>query len=166
MKNVKKLFLLAVMFLSTSFAFAQSQDFITPATSNLKGIWQMHFYVSGSADIPGSLRAGNTFKILSEDGYVTNFTVVPNKGAIITGFGTYKQLSDHQYTEYMIRNIHMPELNGTEYTMEYELKDNGTLIVLKFHVNKDKYGNVLDTWYYETWKRVEMPAEFPEDLVR
>jgi len=24
----------------------------------------------------------------------------------------------------------------------------------------------LNTWYYETWKRVEMPAKFPEDIVR
>jgi len=24
----------------------------------------------------------------------------------------------------------------------------------------------LNAWYYETWKRVEMPAKFPEDIVR
>ena len=27
-------------------------------------------------------------------------------------------------------------------------------------------GNELNTWYYETWKRLGMPAKFPEDIVR
>ena len=25
---------------------------------------------------------------------------------------------------------------------------------------------IWQPWYYETWKRVEMPAKFPEDIVR
>lgn len=166
MKQYGKYFLWAVMLLLASNLYGQSRDFITPSMNNLKGIWQMHFYVSGSPDIPGTLKAGNTFKILSEDGYVTNFTVIANKGAIITGYGTYKQISNNAYKEYMIKNIHLPMLDGTEYTMEYELKDDGKLIVLKFYVEKDKNGNTLDAWYYETWKRVEMPDVYPEDLVR
>ncbi len=166
MRNYSKYLLLAVMLLLTSNVFGQSKDFVTPSDTNLKGIWQMCFYVSGSPDSPGSLKAGNTFKILSEDGYVTNFTIIPNKGALITGFGTYEKIVDGQYKEYMIKNIHLPMLNGRDYVMEYELKENGTLMVLKFYIDKDVDGNTLDTWYYETWKRVEMPDEYPEDLVR
>ena len=57
-------------------------------------------------------------------------------------------------------------LDGRDYIMEYELKDDGKLIVLKFYIDKDKEGNTLDAWYYETWKRVEMPPVYPQDLVR
>ena len=37
---------------------------------------------------------------------------------------------------------------------------------LKYFIKNDLNGNELNTWYYETWKRVEMPAKFPEDIVR
>ena len=50
-------------------------------------------------DIPGELKPGNTFKVLTDDGHITNFTVIPNKGAIITGEGLYEQTSDNTYVE-------------------------------------------------------------------
>ena len=37
---------------------------------------------------------------------------------------------------------------------------------LKYFIKNDLNGNELNAWYYETWKRVEMPAKFPEDIVR
>ena len=48
---------------------------------------------------------------------------------------------------------------------EFEMKGNDCLY-LKYFIKNDWNGNELNTWYYETWKRVEMPAEFPEDIVR
>ena len=46
-----------------------------------------------------------------------------------------------------------------------EIKDNDYLH-LKYFIKNDLNGNELNAWYYETWKRVEMPAKFPEDIVR
>ena len=39
-------------------------------------------------------------------------------------------------------------------------------MVLKFFVKTDKDGNEINSWYYETWKRVKMPPVYPKDLVR
>ena len=82
--------LLVVAFFSmvATVSFAQKKERLNAA--NLKGIWQMCFYVSETPDSPSTLRAGNTFKILSDDGVITNFTVIPGRGAIVTGVGTYK----------------------------------------------------------------------------
>ena len=49
--------------------------------------------------------------------------------------------------------------------ISFEIKDNDYLC-LKYFIKNDLNGNELNTWYYETWKRVEMPAKFPEDIVR
>ena len=40
------------------------------------------------------LKPSNTFKVLSDDGRIVNFTMSPGKDAIITGYGTYQQLTD------------------------------------------------------------------------
>lgn len=133
--------------------------------ANLKGVWQMCFYVSESPDIPGELRPGNTFKVLSEDGYITNFTVIPNKGAVITGHGTYEQVSDSIYHENIVRSIHLPMLNDQVNALQFDISDD-KLLWLKFYIEKDEYGNTVDTWYHEVWKRVEMPDKYPENLVR
>ena len=42
----------------------------------------------------------------------------------------------------------------------------GDVMVLKFFVKTDKDGNEINSWYYETWKRVKMPPVYPKDLVR
>ena len=103
----KKLFLLMIAFLliGTSRVVGQEKSDVTPV--NLKGIWQMCFYVSGTPQVPGELKPSNSFKILSDDG-----------------------------------------------------------MVLKFFVKTDKDGNEINSWYYETWKRVKMPPVYPKDLVR
>jgi len=49
--------------------------------------------------------------------------------------------------------------------LEFEMKG-GDVMVLKFFVKTDKDGNDINSWYYETWKRVKMPAAYPKDLVR
>jgi hypothetical protein len=33
-------------------------------------------------------------------------------------------------------------------------------------VKYDTQGNEIDSWYYETWKKVVMPDKIPEGLVR
>ena len=89
MKQHYSFIILAAMLLGVINVMAQETDSsFKPA--NLKGIWQMCFYVSESPDIPGELKPGNTFKVLTDDGHITNFTVIPNKGAIITGEGLYE----------------------------------------------------------------------------
>lgn len=164
MKQHYSFIILAAVLLGVTNVMAQrTNKGFKPAP--LKGVWQMCFYVSESPDVPGEFKPGNTFKILTEDGHLTNFTVIPNKGAIITGEGLYHQTSDNTYIEEITRSIHLPMLNGKTNTLTFDIQDDG-LLKLKFYIEKDQYGNTVDTWYYETWKRVKMPATYPEDLVR
>ena len=164
MKQHYSFIILAAMLLGVINVMAQETDSsFKPA--NLKGIWQMCFYVSESPDIPDELKPGNTFKVLTDDGHITNFTVIPNKGAIITGEGLYEQTSDNTYVENISRSIHLPMLNGKPNTLTFEIQEN-RLLKLKFYIEKDEYGNTVDTWYHEIWMRVNMPPKYPKDLVR
>ena len=150
---MKKLYfftMLSIMLLAVTGATAQKKTKFKPA--DLKGIWQLCHYVSESPDVPGSLKPSNTFKVLSDDGRIVNFTIIPGSDAIITGYGIEK-------------NIHLPMLDNQDNILEFEIKDNDYLH-LKYFIKNDLNGNELNAWYYETWKRVEMPAKFPEDIVR
>ena len=69
------------------------------------------------------------------------------------------------YKESIEKNIHLPMLDNQDNILEFEIKDNDYLH-LKYFIKNDLNGNELNAWYYETWKRVEMPAKFPEDIVR
>ena len=144
-------------------AMAQKKTKFKPA--ELKGIWQLCHYVSESPDVAGYLKPSNTFKVLSDDGRIVNFTLIPGSDAIITGYGTWKQLTNNSYKESIEKNIHLPMLDHKDNILEFEIKDNDYLY-LKFFIQKDLNGNELNTWYNETWKRVGMPDKFPEDIVR
>ena len=144
------LLLIAFMLIGTSRVMGQNKSAVAPA--DLKGIWQMCFYVSGVPNTPGELK-------------FTNMTVIPNHGAIIIGAGTYKQTAENAYTEHVEKNLHLPQLVGSDNILEFEMKG-GDVMVLKFFVKTDKDGNDINSWYYETWKRVKMPAAYPKDLVR
>lgn len=133
--------------------------------TDLAGIWQMCFYMSSDPNLPGELKPSNSFKILSDDGKFTNMTIVPNKGAIVIGSGTYKQTAPNAFTEHVEKNLHLPQLVGVDNVLEFEMKS-GEVMVLKFFVKTDENGNQIDSWYYETWKKVKMPAVYPKDLVR
>ena len=83
----------------------------------------------------------------------------------LTGYGTYQQLTDNSYKESIEKNIHLPMLDHKDNILEFEIGDDGVMY-LKYFIAKDLNGNELNTWFHETWKRVGMPAKFPEDLVR
>ena len=70
----KKLFLLMIAFLLIGTSRVVGQEKSDAAPVNLKGIWQMCFYVSGTPQVPGELKPSNSFKILSDDGKFTNMT--------------------------------------------------------------------------------------------
>ena len=165
-KTMKRHFLFVLMtmvlLLGSGRAMAQSSEF-TPA--NLEGIWQMCFYVSGDPNIPGELKPSNSFKILSDDGKFTNMVMIPNKGAIIIGSGTYKQTAPNAFTEHVEKNLHLPQLVGVDNVLEFDMKG-GEVMVVKFFVQKDNDGNEINSWYYETWKKVKMPNAYPKDLIR
>ena len=144
----KKLFLLMIAFLLIGTSRVVGQEKSDAAPVNLKGIWQMCFYVSGTPQVPGELKPSNSFKILSDDGKFTNMTMIPN-----------------HYTEHVEKNLHLPQLVGVDNILEFEMKG-GDVMVLKFFVKTDKDGNEINSWYYETWKRVKMPPVYPKDLVR
>ena len=163
---MKKLYfftVLAIMLMAVTGAMAQKKTKFKPA--ELKGIWQLCHYVSESPDVAGYLKPSNTFKVLSDDGRIVNFTLIPGSDAIITGYGTRKQLTNNSYKESIEKNIHLPMLDNKDNILEFEIKDNDYLY-LKFFIQKDLNGNELNTWYNETWKRVGMPDKFPEDIVR
>ena len=161
---MKKLYfftILMAMLLMVTGVMAQKKAKFQPA--NLKGIWQL--YVSELPDVPGVLKPSNTFKVLSDDGRIVNFTIIPGQDAIITGYGTYKQVTEHSYKESIEKNIHLPMLDNKDNILEFEIEYND-LLHLKYFIAKDLNGNELNSWFHETWKRVEMPAVFPEDIVR
>ncbi|EJW94578.1 hypothetical protein EVA_17312, partial [gut metagenome] len=137
------------MLLVSGGAMAQKRGNFKAA--DLKGIWQLCHYVSESSNIPGELKPSNTFKVLSDDGRIVNFTVIPGSDAIITGYGTWKQLTDDSYKESIEKNIHLPMLDNKDNILQFEIKDN--YLYLKFFIKKDLNGNELNAWYYETWKR-------------
>lgn len=164
--NMKKVYfftMLTVMLLVVTGAMAQKKTKFQPA--NLKGIWQLCHYVSEVPDVPGELKPSNTFKVLSDDGRIVNFTIIPGSDAIITGYGTYEQLTDKSYKESIQKNIHLPMLDNQNNILEFEIVD-GELLYLKYYIAKDLNGNELNSWFHETWKRLNMPSKYPEDLVR
>lgn len=163
MKKLYLFTLLSVILFAVTSVTGQEKKNFEPA--DLKGIWQLCHYVSESPEVPGELKPSNTFKVLSDDGKIVNFTLIPASDAIITGFGTYEQLTDNTYKESMQKNIHLPMLDHKDNILEFEIKDKDYLH-LKFFIKKDLNGNELNAWYYETWKRVRMPAKFPEDIIR
>ena len=154
-------FLAMFLLLGTGRVMAQSEA----VSSKLVGVWQMCFYVSDKPDVPGDLRPSNCFKILGGDGTFINMNVIPNYGAIIQGLGTFKETAPNAYTEHVEKNLHLPQLVGVDNVLEYEMKGDDVM-VLKYFVKTDKEGNELNTWYYETWKRVRMPAKYPSAFVR
>lgn len=158
------LFILVALFLwvGTGRVVAQTEAM---ATTELNGIWQMCFYVSNDPDIPGELKPSNSFKILSDDGKFANLTVIPNQGAIIIGSGTYAKTAPNAFTEHVVKNLHLPQLVGQDNVLEYEMKGDDVMLV-KFFVKKDEEGHDLNSWFYETWKKVKMPKAYPENLVR
>lgn len=163
MKRKYFITMLAAMLLAVTGAMAQQNTSFKPA--NLKGIWQLCHYVSDTPGVPGILKPSNTFKVLSDDGRIVNFTLIPGKDAIITGYGTYVQLTDNSYKESIEKNIHLPMLDNKDNVLEFELSNDG-LMRLKYFISKDLNGNELNSWFHETWKRVVMPPKFPEDIVR
>ena len=162
--KIRYFFLVAfLMLLAVGNSMAQAVQEKTPV--NLQGVWQMCFYRSASPDVPGELKTSNSLKILSDDGHFTNI-VMMQTGAITIGYGDYYLKYTGVYTEVIEKNIHLPQLNGAKNDLHFELKENGNLMYLKYYLATDIDGNQLNTWCYEIWKRVEMPAEYPHDIVR
>lgn len=155
--------LIALLLGVTGESMAQEKQNFKPA--ELKGIWQLCHYVSEEQGIPGMLKPSNTFKVLTADGHIVNFTLIPGKDAIVTGYGMYEQLTDNTYRESIEKNIHLPMLDNKDNILEFEI-ENGEIMYLKYFIAKDLNGNELNTWYHETWKRLSMPSKFPEGIVR
>lgn len=161
MKMRKFLFLALSLLVVSGSALAQSAEKVPVS---LNGVWQMCFYRSNSPDVAGELKTSNSLKILSDDGRFTNLVMMPH-GAIIIGEGTYEMTSEKSYTEIVERNLHLPQLNGKKNVMEFEMKDDGIMVV-KYFLKEDINGNRIDSWCYETWKRVSMPEKYPENIIR
>ncbi len=138
---MKKLYfftMLSIMLLAVTGAMAQKKTKFKAA--DLKGIWQLCHYVSESPDVPGALKPSNTFKVLSDDGRIVNFTIIPGSDAIITGYGMWKQLTDDSYKESIEKNIHLPMLDNQDNILEFEIKDSETRPIMDgFRKNNVNY---------------------------
>ena len=156
-------FLFVLILLLTGSVSVMGQKHSKP---DIRGIWQMCFYVSSNQDMVGELKPSNSFKMLTDNGRFINMTVIPNHGAIIIGEGKYKVNSDSVYTEHVEKSIDLPQLSGADNVLHFSLKDSNELMVLKYFIAKDNNGNEINSWVYETWKKVEMPLRVPQDLVR
>ena len=169
MKMRSFLLLALLLLVASGNALAQKTEKVPVS---LNGVWQMCFYRSNSPDVAGELKTSNSFKILSDDGRFTNMVMMPH-GAIIIGEGTYEVDSEKSYTEIVERNLHLPQLNGNHLPqlngkkniMEFEMKDDGIMVV-KYFLKEDINGNRIDSWCYETWKKVTMPEKYPENIIR
>ena len=160
--KMRNFILMALMMLVASgSALAQKTEKVPVS---LNGIWQMCFYRSNSPTVAGELKTSNSLKILSDDGRFTNM-VMMHHGAIIIGEGRYEMTSENSYTEIVERNLHLPQLNGKKNLMQFEMMDEGIMVV-KYFLKEDINGNKIDSWCYETWKKVEMPDEYPENIIR
>ena len=140
---------------------AKAQDF-TPAP--LEGIWQLCHYVAENPDDEGILRPSFTFKVLTDDHRITNFTVIPGQSAIITGIGSWEQLTDNTYKESIEKNIHLPMLDNQDNVLTFRMEQD--VMYLSYYIEKDLNGNIIEATYHETWQRVTMPDVFPEDITR
>ena len=120
---MKKLYfftMLSIMLLAVTGATAQKKTKFKAA--DLKGIWQLCHYVSESPDVPGALKPSNTFNVLSYVGLFVKFTFIPGAVAIISGYGTYKQLTDDSYKESIEKNIHLPMLDNPAIFLNFWIK--------------------------------------------
>ena len=155
--------IVAALCLNTWGIYAQEIQEKVPTALN--GVWQMCFYSSSSPDIPGELRTGNSLKILSNDGRFTNIVMMP-QGAILIGYGTYSIDSDSTYTEYVEKNIHLPQLDTKPNKMYFSLGEGNDLMFVKYFLSSDRNDNRIDAWCHEIWRRVEMPTTYPENIIR
>ena len=139
-----------------------AQDWFNETTpKSLQGVWQMCFYSSSLPALPGELKSSNSLKILGEGGEFTNVVMMPT-GSIITGSGTYTLDSDSTFTEHVKKNIHLPELDGKDNVMHFELAENGKLMFVKF--KSSEAGD--DVWSHEIWRKIDMPSTYPTDIER
>ena len=162
--KIRYFFLVAfLMLLAVGNSMAQAVQEKTPV--NLQGVWQMCFYRSNSPDIPGELKTSNSLKILSDDGRFINLLMMQT-GAVILGYGTYEMNSEGVYTECVEKNVHLPQLNGKKNEMHFDLKENGTLMYVKYFLESDANGNKIDSWCNEIWKKGEMSPVYPGDELR
>ena len=161
MKKRNIFFLALLLLVASGNVLAQKAEKVPVS---LNGVWQMCFYRSNSPDVAGELKTSNSLKILSDDGRFTNMVMMPH-GAIIIGEGRYEVNSEKSYTEIIEKNLHLPQLNGKRNVMEFEMKDDGIMVV-KYFLKEDVNGNKIDSWCFETWKRVTMPDKYPENIIR
>jgi len=153
---------IAVLSLFMGIGHSYAQDLFSDGTPvSLKGVWQMCFYSSSLPALPGDLKPSNSLKILGEGGEFTNVVMMPT-GAIIIGSGTYTQNNDSIFTEHVKKNIHLPELDGKDNVMHFELAENGTLMFVKF--KSSEAGD--EVWSHEIWRKIGMPSSYPTDIVR
>lgn len=166
MKRFIMTFVALVVATTSMWTSAQNIGFPKDEANPLVGIWQMCFYVSETPESKGELRSGHSYKILTKEGQMINLVNIPTQGSIILGFGTWEVVSERAFVEHITKTLDNPVLNNSDNVLEYSLSEDGNLLELKFYIEKDENGNVIDCWFHETWRRIVMPEVCPPDLIR
>ena len=120
----------------------RAQDKAAFEPAHLEGIWQLCHYVSENPEIPGTLKPSNTFKVLSDDGRIVNFTIRPGADAIITGEIKYHDYFGHEGDILMAEIGHYESEQYTKeifYSIIRDLFPNFALQLSKINTNPIKY---------------------------
>ena len=133
-------------------------------SSSLAGIWQICHKVPSQTSVSAQIYKGKTLKILSEDGKFTNVYFDDKRGgAIITGYGTYRQTSDNMYIESIVNSVNT-SINNDEIEFLFKIVDNKSLHT-RFFVKKDGRGNPLNRWFEESYVKV-IPVNYDSFLTK
>ena len=129
---------------------------------NLDGVWEMCLYGCNCGDIGGEVKRSNCVKIVCDEGGFRNLLMM-ERGGVILGYGSYEIKSEGVYRECVEKKVDVGELNGKKKEMDFDLKENGRLMYVKYLVDNDGNGKRIDWWCDEMWKKVEMGGVYGGD---
>ena len=142
--------LIAIAFVSVNYVYAAE-------STNLK----LEYEPLQMMEMPAGATVHMEVELSLKKGYCIEpvFSVTPDNNAPFS-FSNIKVRNKDLYNQTV---IYMDE--NTRVVLEFDMKG-GEVMVVKFFVQKDNDGNEINSWYYETWKKVKMPNAYPKDLVR
>lgn len=145
---MKKLFfLISLCLMCLAANVARAQDTLFDSKS-LVGIWQQMIPLPLPDGQTRIVSVGN-FKIYSADNTFT-LMFIDNNNLIMSGAGTYKKTSDHEFEEHIIRHADAKMVN-TDSKLKYNFEDENTMTL-------QYYNEAIRKWVPEIWRRV-IPQE-------
>lgn len=133
---------------------AVNQPLPAETASPLTGVWQICRSAQNQPDGRVKLVTGNALKILSHNGTFTNISFNCTGGeSVITAHGTYRQTSDSTYVEQVTVSVNSFLKDKESNLIFYIVNDK--VLKVKFFVEKNDDGTLLNRWFEELWLKVE-----------